>query len=572
MESLQGYSGESLRYDLIAGLTVGVMLVPQGMAYAYLAGMPPIYGLYGGLIPLIVYALFGSSRQLSIGPVAVSALLVLAGISKISQPESAEYIQLVILTGLMIGLVQIMMSIFRMGFLVNFLSHPIIAGFTSAAAVIIAVSQLKDILGIQIPRMDHPIETLIFAIQHVSSTHWLTLGVGLGGILFILGLKRLNRKIPGALIAVIIGIVATRFLSLDQMGLAIVQEVPRGIPSFQIPTLNGGAIQAIFTTVLAVTIIGVVESIGIAKVLESKHQNYSIQPNQELFALGISKVLGSFFQALPTSGSFTRSAVNNESGARTNVASLITALLIALTLLFLTPLFYYLPKAILASIILLAVKSLFAFDVAMHLWHAHRRDFFMLIITFLATLVFGIAEGVLIGVLLSIGSVLYLSSKPHMAILGNIPGTRYYRNIERFEEAAQEEGRLIVRFDDQLYFGNANYFKSQIKKMVLNGGKINTLLLDASSIHEIDSSGMHALEEVVDLLAKKGIHFYISGVIGPVRDRLFKCGLMNKIGEKKHFMYIADAVKFMHEEGDESWQQVAIQTNVKQQHLKKKNE
>ena len=570
IESLRGYTGETLRHDLIAGLTVGIMLVPQGMAYAYLAGMPPIYGLYGGLIPLIVYALFGSSRQLSIGPVAISALLVLAGISKIAQPESSEYIQLVILTGLMIGLVQIMMSVLRMGFLVNFLSHPIIAGFTSAAAVIIAISQLKDILGIQIPRMDHPIETLIFAIRNISSTHLLTLGIGLGGIIFILGLKRINKMIPGALIAVIIGIGATSLFSLDQMGLAIVKEVPKGIPSFEIPALNINAIQAILTTVLAVTIIGVVESIGIAKVLESKHQNYSVRPNQELFALGISKVLGSFFQALPTSGSFTRSAVNNESGAKTNMASLVTALLIALTLLFLTPLFYYLPKAILASIILLAVKSLFAFDVALHLWHAHRRDFFMMFITFLATLVFGIAEGVLIGVLLSIGSVLYLSSKPHMAILGNIPGTRYYRNIDRFEEAAQEEGRLIIRFDDQLYFGNANYFKSQIKKMILNGGsKIDTLLLDASSIHEIDSSGMQALEETVDLLKKKGIHFYISGVIGPVRDRLFKSGLMDKIGEKKHFMYIADAVQFMKEEGDESWKKVAVQTNAKLKRNKK---
>ncbi len=565
VESLQGYSSNTFRRDLIAGLTVGVMLVPQGMAYAYLAGMPPIYGLYGGLIPLIIYALFGSSRQLSIGPVAISALLVLAGISKIAQPESPQYIELVILTGLLIGIVQIIMSLLRMGFLVNFLSHPIIAGFTSAAAVIIAVNQLKDMLGIEIPRMDHPVETLLYALKNISSTHLLTLGIGIGGILLMLGLKKINEKIPGALIAVIISIIAAKLFSLDQIGLAIVKEVPKGLPSFQWIGLDWNTIQLVIPTVLAVTIIGVVESIGIAKVLESKHQNYQISPNQELFALGISKFFGSLFQALPTSGSFTRSAVNNDSGAQTTIASMITALLIALTLWFLTPLFYYLPKAILAAIIILAVKGLFAFDEAIHLWHVHRRDFFMMIITFLATLVFGIAEGVLIGVLLSVGSVLYLSSKPHIAILGNIPGTVYYRNIERFDQAAQVEGRLIIRFDDQLYFGNVNYFKTQVQKLIQENTHLDTLLLDASSIHEIDSSGMQVLEEVVDLLTKKDINFYISGVIGPVRDRLFKSGLMDKIGEKKQFMYIADAVQFMQEEDEACWKDVAIQTNIDDQ-------
>ena len=561
-KALQKYTKGDFKDDLIAGLTVAVMLVPQGMAYAYLAGLPPIYGLYGGLIPLFIYALFGSSRQLSIGPVAISALLILAGISKISAPESEEYIQLVILAGLIIGIMQLLLSFLRMGFLVNFLSHPIIAGFSSAAAVIISINQLKDFLGIDIPRLDHVFETLQYTLDHLFETHFLTMAFGIGSLLIMLLLKFIHKSTPASLIVVVIGIILTKSLGLDEKGLAIVGEVPKGLPSFVLPNITWEKISMIMPTVLAVTIIGIVESVGIAKALEAKNQNYQIQPNQELFALGFSKVIGSFFQALPTSGSFSRSAINNISGAKSTIASVITALVVGLTLLFFTSAFFYLPKAILAAIILLAVKSLFSLNEAKHLYKVHRRDFFMMLITFIATLLFGIAEGVLIGVLLSIGSVLYLSSKPHMVRLGKVPGTNHYRNIERFDNAVLQDGTIVLRFDDQLYFGNATYFKSQIQTLINTYPEIDALLLDASSIHEIDSSGMQVLKEVINFLHNRKIHFYISGVIGPVRDRLFKSGLMDQIGPKRQFMYIDDAMQFMQEEGDESWKPSAIQTNI----------
>lgn len=528
----------------MAGLTVGIMLVPQGMAYAYLAGMPPIYGLYAGLVPLFLYTLLGTSRQLSVGPVAISALLVLSGVSAIAEPGTEAYIELVVTAGLFIGLLQFVLGIIRLGFLVNFLSHPVIAGFTSAAAVIIAVNQLEDALGFQIPSSSSTFETLIYTIQHLDQTNWISFGICVGAMVLISILKRINKAIPGALIAVIIGIVLTYSFQLDQMGLDIIRSVPEGLPSFSMPNISWETVEVLMPTILTVAIIGIVESISIARVLESKHQDHTIRPNQELFALGISKIGGAFFQALPTSGSFSRSAVNSNNGAKTGIASLVTCALIMLTLAFLTPLFYYLPKAVLAAIILLAVRGLFDYKEAIHLWYTHRQDFVMMLVTFLVTLIFGIEQGVMAGVILSLLTVLYWSARPHVAVLGRMPGTTYYRNIDRFEEAVPPDDALIIRFDDQLYFGNATYFKETIKELIRTSDKsIRYFFLDAKSIHQIDSSGLHALREIKSVLDTKQIEFYICGTIGPVRDLLGKTGFFAELGEDKHFIYLHDALE-----------------------------
>ena len=386
------------------------MLVPQGMAYALLTGVPPIYGLYSSLIPLFLYALFGSSRQMSIGPVAISALLVLGGISELATPETPAYISLVITVGLLVGIAQLLLGFLRLGFLVNFLSHPVIIGFTAAAAIIIAISQLKDVLGFPIPRGLSTTGALQYAFQHIGETNWIAVALCLGAIILMFIFRMINKNIPGALIVVVLGTLLSWLLDLNQYGLNIVASVPEGLPTFQLPDMGWETIQLLGETTLVVTIICIVESLAIAKVLEAKHQNYTVRPNQELFALGISKIGGAFFQAIPTSGSFTRSAINNEAGAKTTVASIITALLIGLTLLFLTPLFYYLPRAILAAIILLAVKSLFDLKEGIHLWHTHKEDFLMMLITFLVTLAVSIPIGILVGVLLSVSAILYHST------------------------------------------------------------------------------------------------------------------------------------------------------------------
>lgn len=542
------------------------MLVPQGMAYALLAGMPPIYGLYSGLVPLFLYAILGTSRQMSVGAVAVSGLLVLAGISQVAEPGTSHYISLVILTGLLVGLLQLFFSIIRLGFLVNFLSHPVIAGFTSAAAIIIAVSQLKYLMGIEIPRFSVLTDTVGFAFQHLSEISWPTFFLCIGGIALMLILKKINKAIPGALITAVLGILLVKIFRLDQQGIDIVEDVPEGLPAFILPEWTMENIRLVIPTVLTVTVIEIVESIGIAKVWEAKHKNYKIDANQELLALGISKIGGAFFQAIPTSGSFTRSAVNSESGAKTQMSSIITAALVALTLLFLTPLFFYLPKAILAAIVLLSVKSLFDLKEAIHLWKTHRGDFLMMLSTFIITLILGIEEGVLAGVVLSVLMVMYRNSQPHIAVLGQLPNTKYFRNINRFPNAIQIPDCAIIRFDSQLFFANSLYFKEFIEQFVqAQSTSLKGLILDASSIHDIDSSGLQALDETYDYLKSKNIQFYIAEAIGPVRDRLYKAHLMEKIGKKNQFMYVQDAVDSFLEQEDKAtvlWVESAVQTNV----------
>ncbi len=565
-EWLGDYNKATFQNDFIAGLTVCVILIPQGMAYALLAGMPPIYGLYGGLVPLFLYGVLGTSRQLSIGPVAISALLVLAGISQLAEPRSAEYIMLVITTGLLVGVLQAALGFVRLGFLVNFLSHPIIIGFTSAAAIIIAISQLQYLFGFSIPRFDHFYETVGYAFMHLQEIHWLSFVICVSGVMIMLVLRRISRAIPNALIVTIIGILVVWIFQLDQHGVAVVGEIPGGVPKFETPTISLDILRSTLPTVLTVTIICIVESISIAKVMEAKNRDHKVDPDQELIAMGISKIGGAFFQSLPTSGSFTRSAINNEAGARTGMASIITSIGVALTLIFLTPLFYYLPEAILASIILVAVRSLFDLPEAIHLWKTHRQDFALMLITFLFTLTLGIGEGVLTGVVLSLLMTIYRTATPHVAVLGKIPNTYHYRNTTRFPEAIEHEAILILRFDAPLFFGNASYFKDTIKSLIADRQeKLQLLILDAASITDMDSTGLSALEEISNSLKEEDVKFYISGAIGPVRDLLHRAGVMEKIGEKNQFMYVNDAVRYFkqHEyEEDIEWTQNAIQTNI----------
>ena len=546
-EWLPAYSGKTFRHDLIAGLTVAVLLVPQGMAYALLGGMPPIYGLYGGLVPLVIYGLLGTSRQLSIGAVAVPALVLLAGVSHLAEPFSEEYVSLVILAGLMIGLMQVGMGVLRLGFLANFLSRPVILGFTSAAGVIIAVSQLKYLFGFPIPRFAHLYETVGYAFGHLSEIHWPSFALCSAGIALILFFRKISRAIPGALLVTIIGVLVAAFFGLDKMGVKIVGTVPEGLPSFGLPEISKDTVMALLPTAVSVNIIGFVGSIGIAKLLESKNKDTKVMPNQELFALGAAKAVGAFFQAFPASGSFTRSVINDDAGAKTGMASIITAVLIGLTLLLFTSLFYYLPEAILAAIVLVAVKGLFDFKEARHLWHVHRQDFFMMLGTFVFTVLLGIVQGIFIGILLSLLMIIFRASKAHVAVLGRIPSTTHFRDVTRYGNAEQYEGLLIFRFDAQLFFGNVASFKETISEILeKREQKPKVFILDASCMEDIDISGLHALRDVIDNMQAMGITFQLSGAIGPVRDLLRKDGLMEKIGKENQFMNLHEAENIFH--------------------------
>ncbi|MCB9300680.1 MAG: solute carrier family 26 protein [Lewinellaceae bacterium] len=559
---LPSYKSEQLKGDLSAGLTVGVMLIPQGMAYAMIAGLPPIYGLYASTIPLILYAILGTSRQLAVGPVAMVSLLTAAGIGAIAQGGTETYITLAIALALFVGLIQFFLGAFRLGFLVNFLSHPVVSGFTSAAALIIGLSQLKHLLGIKLGRSEHIHEILIEAGRRIGETNLATLAIGLAGILLILGIKRINKAIPGPLLAVIFGILAVWGFGLTEQGVKIVGEVPKGLPSLVIPSFSMENFDALLPIALAIALVSFMESIAVAKAIQAKHKNYKVDANQELIALGVANIGGSFFQAYPTTGGFSRTAVNDQAGANTGMAAIISALLIALTLLFLTPLFYYLPNAILASVIMVAVFGLIDIKEAVHLWHADRSDFWMLAVTFIGTLSLGIELGILIGVALSLGIIIFRTTMPHFAVLGKIPDKPHYKNIDRFDDLEVRPDILIMRFDARLYFANVAYFKDKIEEQIEKKGKaLKLFILDANSINGMDSSGMHALEEIIELCHTLGVEFNLASVKGPVRDILVKGGLIDKIGEGHFFMRVQHAVDSFDEKDTQRYESYVLQTN-----------
>ncbi|MEL7221330.1 MAG: SulP family inorganic anion transporter, partial [Bacteroidota bacterium] len=450
--------------------------------------------------------------------------------------------------------------------------RPVIMGFTSAAAIIIAASQLKYLFGMEIPRFEQTYETIHYAFTHLTEIHWLSFAICTGGIVLMLALKRWAPVIPAALAVSVLSIALTALFRLDELGLAIVGTVPEGLPSLVMPEMSLTSINAVLPTVLTVTIIGIVESLGIAKALELKNKDTKVLPNQELLALGFAKVVGSFFQAIPSSASFTRSAINNEAGAKTGIASIVAAVATGLTLIFFTPLFYYLPEASLAAIVLMAVRSLFEIKGTLKLWRLHRLDFSMLLITFVMTLVLGIEEGVLTGVVLSCLAIILRASRPHAVILGELPESGAFRDIERFPSAIQYPGVLIVRFDAPLFFLNATYFKEVITQAILTQeDTLELLILDASSILDIDSGGLDALEEINELLKRQQIKMYLTGVLGPVRDRIHLLGLEMITGEKNHFLTIKDALRYYHDETDEltNWSADALQYFEKRNKRKK---
>lgn len=535
----------TLRSDAIAGVTVGVVLIPQAMAYALLMGTPAIYGLYACLIPLILYTVFGTSRQLSIGPVAVTAILVMSGVSQLATPFTEEFTSLVLFSGLLIGLLQIVMSVLRMGFLVNLISQPVISGFISAAAIIIIVSQFEEALGFKIPDYNHTYQTFWYAVTHITEIHWVTFVMCSLSIITMILFKKWKRSFPGALFILVITTLITYFFGLDNQGVAVIKEVPKGLPSFIVPEMNYNTMIALIPSVLTVTFIGYVGSIGIAKSLEMKNRDHIVRPNQELFALGIAKVVGAFFQAIPTSGSYSRSAINDDAGGKTSMSTVIAAIMVVVSLLFFTSLFYYVPKAVLAAIILISVFGLINISEAKYLLTLRRRDFIVMIITFVGTLILGVENGIFIGVILSFIFLQYYSSRPHIAELVNIPETDYYRNINRFPDAIKSEKNLIIRFDDQLYFGNTSYFKDSVIHFISQRvPKPEFFILDATNMHDIDSTGIHVLEDIHKYLNDSKIQFIITGAIGPVRDFLKRSGFTDTLGTQHYFLNISDAVAF----------------------------
>ena len=537
------YKPEYFKNDLIAGITVAILLIPQGMAYALIAGLPPVYGLYAALTPQIVYTIMGTSRQLAVGPVAMDSLLVAAGLGTLSIVGTADYIQMAILLSLMVGIIHLILGIFKMGFFVSFLSKPVISGFTSGAALIISLSQVKYLTGIPIAQNNKLQDFIFLILKSEIPIHVTTLILGLSCIFFLLFIKKLNKKIPSALVVVFFSTLWVYYYDKNLEGVAIIGEIPQGLPSIKFPKLDWLVIKNLFPIALTISIVAFTEAISISKGLAEKNKLYNLNPNQELLALGSANIFGSFFQSYPTTGGFSRTAVNSQAKAKTGVASLICALLIALTLSFFTDLFFYVPKTVLAAIIISAVLRLIDIKYAIRLYKSRKDEFAVLVLTFILTLFVGIIQGIFFGIILSLLLLVYRASKPHFAFLGRIGNTNYFQNIDRFpNEVVVREDLIILKFDAQLFFGNIDFFK----KLVFNSiekkpSKVKGFIINARAINYIDSTASEELIIIIKKLQKKGIRVMVVGAIDPSRDIIINSKLIKVIKKQNLFVTSGDA-------------------------------
>ncbi|MEV6813921.1 sulfate permease [Micromonospora sp. NPDC051296] len=530
---LRRYNRVTLRHDLIAGLTVAVMLVPQSMAYAALAGMPPVTGLYASIVPLLVYALLGTSGSLAVGPVAITALMTSAALAPLADGDPARYAALAGLLALLVGVIQTLMGVLRLGVLVNFMSHSVLSGFTSAAAIVIAASQVKDLIGLKAGRAETFPEVVASVWHSATTAHGLTIVVSLASVAALVLLRRYLPKLPGALL-VVAGVTAvSAALSFGDRGVRILTGVPGGIPAPALPTLSGQDIQALLPAAVAIALVAYMEGIAVAKALAAKSRQH-VSPNQELVAVGAANVSAGLFQAFPVAGGFSRSAVNFSAGARTPMATVLTAAMVAVTALVLTPAFYHLPKAVLAAIVVVAVLGLVDRKGAVTAWRVRRSDGLTLALTFLVTLMFGVEPGLAAGVVFSLAVFLWRSARPHTAELGRVSGTDTYRNVDRYRGLITDPRVAIIRVDGPLYFANAQLLEDRLLTLSEQREGLAAIVLDASAISDIDADGTHALTELRERIAARGMVLQLATVRGPVRDLLDRAGAWQPLREAGH--------------------------------------
>ena len=527
------YNRSALSNDLVAALIVTIMLIPQSLAYALLAGLPPEAGLYASIVPIMLYAVFGTSRALAVGPVAVVSLMTAAALSNIVEQGTMGYAVAALSLAALSGVILLAMGLFRLGFIANFLSHPVIAGFITASGIIIAASQLKHILGIN-AEGHNLLELVVSLATHLSEINWITaiIGVLATGFLFWVrkGLKPLLTKlgITGSLagilvktgpVAVVVATTASVWLfGLADQGVKIVGEVPQSLPPMTLPSLSPDLLWQLLLPAFLISIIGFVESISVAQTLAAKKRQ-RIDPDQELIGLGAANIGASLTGGFPVTGGFSRSVVNFDAGAETPAAGAFTAVGLAIAAVALTPLIYFLPKATLAATIIVAVLSLVDFSILKRSWNYSKADFAAVLATILLTLTLGVEAGVSVGVGLSILLHLYRSSKPHIAEVGQVPGTEHYRNVLR-HDVLTDPSIVTLRVDESLYFANARYLEDKIQTRVAKDKNVRHVILQCSAINEIDLSALESLEAINERLHEMHVQLHLSEVKGPVMDRL----------------------------------------------------
>ncbi|RXI96531.1 sulfate permease [Anaerobacillus alkaliphilus] len=526
---LKKYNKTFLRNDLIAGLTLFVMLVPQSMAYAMLAGVPPVMGLYASTIPLMIYAVFASSKHLSVGPVAITSLLVFTGVSLYAEPGSSEYISLVLTLTLMVGVIQFLLGLLNGGFIVKFIPHSVLSGYTSAAAIVIAVSQFKHLLGIDVGNYLQ-VHLLFFDIlRKINEANVLTVFVGLLAFSTLVLLNKRSPRIPGALLLVVVAIVSVMLFRLDQQGLQIIGNVPQGIPQMTLPSISFQTIQLLLPMAITISLIAFMESLAISKSI-ARIENYKIIPNKELTALGVSNIVGSFFQAFPINGSFSRTAINHQSGGRTQVTSFVTAICVIITLLFFTSLFYYLPTAILAAIIIAAVYKLVNIRELPTLLKIKPVEGWVWLLTFCVTLFVGIQWGIIIGAILTLILLIEKSAKPDIAQLGYVPEEKTFRDVRRYTKAITSEKVLLVRIDASLHFANISYIEEHLKKLMKQNPQAKWMVFDMSGVNDIDTVSIDKLEE---MLVHWKIEVLFANMKGSIRETVNRVDWNKKYKEQQ---------------------------------------
>ena len=538
----RGYGSTALTNDVVAALIVTIMLIPQSLAYALLAGLPAEVGLYASMLPLVVYAIFGTSRTLSVGPVAVVSLMTAAAISSLHLESQAEYVTAAITLAFLSGIMLVAMGIFRLGFLANFLSHPVIAGFITASGLLIATSQLKHIFGV--PAEGHTMVELVHSLWiHLHEYNLPTVLIGLSATFFLFwvrrGLKPLliglglsNRSADviakaGPVLAVVITTLVTWGLGLVDLGVGVVGVIPSGLPALVLPSFDLDLWGHLAGSALLISVIGFVESVSVAQTLAAKRRQ-RIEPDQELIGLGSSNIASAVSGGFPVTGGFSRSVVNFDSGAETPAAGAFTAVGIALAALVLTPLLHFLPKATLAATIIVAVLSLVDLKILKRTWTYSRADFTAVAATIMLTLGFGVEVGVSAGVLVSIGLYLYKTSRPHIAEVGQVPGSEHFRNIHRYD-VITDPVLVTLRVDESLYFANARYLENYIYNRVVGDKALRHVVLHCAAINEIDMSALESLEAINERLDGLGIKLHLSEVKGPVMDRLHRAHFLDEL-------------------------------------------
>jgi sulfate permease, SulP family len=557
-----------LRADMIAGLTVALVLIPQSMAYAQLAGLPAYFGLYISFLPVFMAALWGSSKQLATGPVAVVSLMSATAIAAIVGGTAADnpgtemasqYILLMMFLTLIVGCFQFLLGFFKLGVIVNFLSHPVIVGFTNAAAMVIGLSQLSKIFGVSMPGQpsDHFLTRVVGVLQQLGDTHIPSLIMGLAAFAIMFLMKKYTPKIPGVLVAVGGTIIVSYMIGFEKMGGAVVGSIPQGLPDFIVPTINTEVFMELLPSAILIAIVGFMEAISIAKAMAARTKD-QVDPNQELIGQGLGNITGCFFQSYPASGSFSRSAVNLDAGAKTGFSSVVTAAVVVITLLFLTPMLYHLPKPVLAAVIMMAVIGLINFSAIKHAWRANTHDGIASVATFVATLGFAphLDKGIEIGAVLAIGFYLYRTMTPRLAMLGRYPdGT--LRDLKVNPNLAKDEEVVVLRFDGSLYFANVSYFEDSILHAISENKDAKFILVVGDGINQLDASGEEVIHHLISRLKDNGMTLVFSGLKKQILDVMRKTHLFEALGgEENTFatedMALIDIYKRLGKEGEDA--------------------